>query len=263
MPNRILKESICSSDNVDQLSAFQETFFYRLIVNCDDYGRMDARPKILASRLFPLKDLKTNQIEDALRALISAELVILYEVDGKPFLQMKTWDRHQQVRAKKSKYPSPDEGTCNQMISNDIKCPRNPIQSESNPNPNPNITADADTTARFEIFWKAYPKHANRKAAEKAFVKLRPDDGLLETMLAAVNRQKQTAQWQEANGQFIPYPASWLNGRRWEDELPSGKGGVIRAVTAQDYEQREYDDETESPEEMLKRLNAAMGIQAI
>ena len=144
MPNRILKESICTSENVDRLSAFQETVFYRLIVNCDDYGRMDARPKLLASKLFPLKDIRSNQIDEALRALTSAELVTLYEVDGKPFLQMKTWDRHQQVRAKKSKYPSPEIGKqvsdniCNQMISDDSKCPRNPIQSESNPNPNPN-----------------------------------------------------------------------------------------------------------------------------
>jgi hypothetical protein len=136
MPNRILKESICTSENVDQLTPFQETFFYRLMVNCDDYGRMDARTKILSSRLFPLKEVKSNQIEDAIRALVAADLVILYEVDGKPYLQMKTWDKHQQVRAKKSKYPSPDEGICNQMISNDIKCPRNPIQSNTNPNPN-------------------------------------------------------------------------------------------------------------------------------
>lgn len=143
MPNRILKESICTSDSIDQLSAFQETMFYRLIVNCDDFGRFDGRPKILASKLFPLKDIRTQQIEDALRALTSAELVILYEVDGKPFLQMKTWDRHQQIRAKKSKYPAPvgnsnaAESKCYHLISNDIKCPRNPIQSESESNPNP------------------------------------------------------------------------------------------------------------------------------
>ena len=139
MPNRIIKESICTSENVDQLTAFQETFFVRLMVNCDDFGRMDARTKILASRLFPLKDIKQGQIEDGLKALVSADLILLYEVDGKPFLQMRTWEKHQQVRAKKSKYPSPDEGICNQMISNDIKCPRNPIQyeSESNTNPNP------------------------------------------------------------------------------------------------------------------------------
>lgn len=137
MPNRIIKESICTSDNIDTLTPFQEVVFYRLLVNCDDYGRMDARPKILASRLFPLRTVRSDQMTEALQALSSAELVSLYEVEGKPFLQMKTWERHQQIRAKRSKYPSPDEGTpaksvtCNHMISDDIKCPRNPIQKES------------------------------------------------------------------------------------------------------------------------------------
>lgn len=147
MPNRILKESICTSDNIDCLSTFAENMFYRLLVNCDDFGRMDARPKILASKLYPLKDVRANQIENALRELASAELVYLYNVGGKPFLQTVTWERHQQIRAKKSKYPSPESNAdesektahdikCNQMISDDSKCPRNPIQSESNPNPN-------------------------------------------------------------------------------------------------------------------------------
>ena len=153
MPNRILKETICTSENIDKLSAFQETVFYRIIVNCDDFGRLDARPKILASRLFPLKDIRAAQIENALRALSLAELVILYEVDGKPFLQMSTWDKHQTIRAKKSKYPAPSESNCKQMQADDFnckqmisiasKCSRNPIQSESNPNPNPNPMRDA------------------------------------------------------------------------------------------------------------------------
>ena len=158
MPNRILKETICTSDNLDQLSAFHETVFYRMIVNCDDFGRLDARPKILASRLFPLKDIRASQMEDALRALTSAELVTLYEVDGKPFLQMKTWDRHQQIRAKKSKYPGPEDGViasdinCNQMISSASKCPRNPIQSESESESNPNPKTRTKKCAKSEVF---------------------------------------------------------------------------------------------------------------
>ena len=272
MPNRIIKESICTSENVDQLSAFQETVFYRLIVNCDDFGRMDARPKILASRLFPLKDIRSTQIEDALRALTSAELVILYEVDGKPFLQMKTWDRHQQVRAKRSKYPSPDEGIetsasiCNQLISDDSKCPRNPIQSESNPNPNPN-PARAVRTEQFEQFWAAYPRKTGKQNAKKEFDKLKPDDGLFQTMLSAIEKQKQSQQWQENNGQYIPYPERWIKNRRWEDELPmakdngSGKVTPIRQVVAQDYSQRDYSEPYSSPEAMLAALNEELGIQ--
>ena len=138
VPNRIIKESICTSEEIDKLTAFQETMFYRLIVNCDDYGRMDARVKILASKLFPLRrDIRENQIEDALRALTSAELVILYTVDGKPFLQMKTWEKHQTIRAKTSKYPPPESGVitpasrCKQMQADESRCFRNPIQKES------------------------------------------------------------------------------------------------------------------------------------
>ena len=135
MPNRILKESICTSENLNDLSAFEETFFYRLIVNVDDYGRMDARPKILASRLFPLKDIRAKQVDDALRALSSAELIELYMVDGRSFLQMKAWDRHQTPRAKTSKYPGPEESVntsaskCKQMQADENTC--NQMQADA------------------------------------------------------------------------------------------------------------------------------------
>lgn len=115
MPNRILKESICTSDTIDSLSMFQEVVFYRLIVNCDDFGRFDARPKVLSAKLFPLKDISPEQLSDAINGLCAAGLIIVYEVDGKPFLQVNTWDKHQSKRAKKSKYPPPSESTCMQM----------------------------------------------------------------------------------------------------------------------------------------------------
>ena len=140
MPSRILKESICTSDTLDQLSWFEECFFYRLIVNCDDYGRMDARPAILKARLFPLKDITIDAVKKALNALRAAGLIDLYDVSGRSILQLRTWERHQQIRAKKSKYPAKEDGctqpissdiNCNQVISDDSKCARNPIQSES------------------------------------------------------------------------------------------------------------------------------------
>lgn len=102
MPNRILKESICTSDTIDSLKGwFDEVVYYRLIVNCDDYGRFDGRPAIIKSRLFPLKGNVTDKsVDEAVRRLASAGLVILYEKDGKPYLCLPTWDRHQQVRQK-------------------------------------------------------------------------------------------------------------------------------------------------------------------
>lgn len=129
MPNRILKETICTSDTLDELSWFEEVFWYRLIVNCDDFGRFDARPAILKSRLFPLKGTVTEKsICDALNKLSTVGLVILYEYEDKPYLQLATWGKHQQMRATKSKYPA-YTSSCNQLISDDIKCPRNRIRN--------------------------------------------------------------------------------------------------------------------------------------
>lgn len=142
MPNRILKESICVSDNINMLSSFEETLFYRLIVNCDDYGRFDGRAAVLKGRLFPLRaDVTKEDIAAALKALDAAGLVILYEIEGGSYIQVKSWAQHQNIRAKKAKYPAPEEETqpdikCGQMRSDDIKCGKTPsnvpvIQSES------------------------------------------------------------------------------------------------------------------------------------
>ena len=138
MPNRILKDSICTSDTINQMTPFQETFFYRLIVSCDDFGRMDARPAILKAKLFPLRDRMTlKDIGDALQALADIGCVDLYEVGGKPYLCLPSWKVHQTIRNKKSKYPAPEDGNpasadnCEQLKSIASKCPRNPIQSES------------------------------------------------------------------------------------------------------------------------------------
>lgn len=76
----------------------------------------------------------------------------------------------------------------------------------------------------FEKFWAAYPKRKARGDAENAWNKIRPDENLLARILAAVEAQKQSADWRKEAGQFIPHPATWLNRKGWEDDAgaPSG-----------------------------------------
>lgn len=71
----------------------------------------------------------------------------------------------------------------------------------------------------FDSFWRAYPRRKAKASAEKAFTKLNPDEELLNKMLKAIESQKQCDDWRKNGGQFIPYPATWLNQRRWEDEI--------------------------------------------
>ncbi len=108
MSNRILKESICTSATIEGLGWFEEVCFYRLIVQCDDYGRMDARPSLLKARLFPLReDIETAAVQQAVCALEAAGLLVVYEAQGQPYLQLLTWEKHQRVRNKRSRFPSP------------------------------------------------------------------------------------------------------------------------------------------------------------
>ncbi|MGX5660012.1 replication protein [Castellaniella ginsengisoli] len=70
----------------------------------------------------------------------------------------------------------------------------------------------------FAQFWAAYPKKKSKVQAEKAFSKINPSEQLLGAMLASIGRAKTSEDWTKSDGQFIPYPATWLNQRRWEDE---------------------------------------------
>lgn len=131
MPNRIIKESICTSDTVDTLTWFEEVFFYRLIVTVDDFGRMDARPAILRSRMFPLKTITDKQINDALNKLATVGIVQIYEWENRTYLQLVTWENHQRIRNQKSKFPAPPDNP----LSIDSKLLTNVAVIQSNPNP--------------------------------------------------------------------------------------------------------------------------------
>lgn len=79
--------------------------------------------------------------------------------------------------------------------------------------------SEAALREQFEArFWPAYPRRQAKAAALKAFLRLAPDDALLDTMCATLRRQAASHNWQEEGGKFIPLPATWLNGRRREDE---------------------------------------------
>jgi hypothetical protein len=133
MPNRIIKESICTSEEIDGLPLSAEVLFYRLMVNADDHGRFDARLKMVASKCYPLKSIDIKSIQQDLGRLHDSGLVMLYEVDGRPYGMFIKWAKHQQIRAKRAKYPDPETGsdiTCNHLQANVHVNQSNPIQTQ-------------------------------------------------------------------------------------------------------------------------------------
>jgi uncharacterized protein YdaU (DUF1376 family) len=74
-----------------------------------------------------------------------------------------------------------------------------------------------DIYTDFDSFWAEFPRKIGKEAARKSWNKIRPN---LQDVLKALAWQKQSKQWFEKGGQFIPNPATYLNQHRWEDEPP-------------------------------------------
>ena len=170
MPNRIIKESICTSNEIDALKPEEELFFYRIIVNCDDYGRMDARLPILRAKCFPLRidKVKDKDIKAWINSLVAQNLIFLYTVDGKRYLQVTTWEKHQQVRAKRSKFPAPDDGVINKIADEtvDISSDSNGNQMQSDVPENP-IRIQSESLSESE---------SKTKKSYAQFVKMTPEE---------------------------------------------------------------------------------------
>jgi hypothetical protein len=79
--------------------------------------------------------------------------------------------------------------------------------------------ANSNTALDFETFWKKYPRKTGKKKAEQTWNRLNPKPDLVDLIMRALQSHKGSEQWSKDKGIFIPYPATWLNQERWNDEV--------------------------------------------
>lgn len=108
MPNRIIKESLCSSEKISSLTDFEFRLWIGLITQADDTGRGDARPAIIKGHIFPLRDrITVKDISGALHGLAAKGCISLYDIDGRSYFWFPSWAKHQRIRDAKPKFPAP------------------------------------------------------------------------------------------------------------------------------------------------------------
>lgn len=76
-----------------------------------------------------------------------------------------------------------------------------------------------DPLVGWDEFWLAFPRKVGKTDAIRAWKRLNPTSDLQKNILASLEQHKSTDQWKKDGGKYVPHPATWLNGRRWEDEL--------------------------------------------
>lgn len=144
------------------------------------------------------------------------------------------WEREHRNRVQPAS--EPESGSdANPIRSGPGSAPPFPSSSLPIPNRVRSKRSDDIEAGVFERFYAEYPRHEARKKALEAWNRLEPDPETQTQILADVKHRAQTV-WLGKDRQFIPLPASYLNGRRWEDEI----GGLSRNGTALPPTSEEY-----------------------
>lgn len=109
--------------------------------------------------------------------------------------------KHREALKNKDKSRKNDKGNDNAMITLDIE---------------EDIDKEEERIHTFDQFWSSYPKKVAKRKAELAWKKIKPSEHAL--IYADVQKRSASEDWRKNNGQFIPYPATYLNGERWKDQ---------------------------------------------
>ena len=104
--------------------------------------------------------------------------------------------------------------------------PRTSHSSEPVKEPVKPKVADAPDSVAFDRFWALYPRKVGKSAAEKAWAKIKVTADLFDLMAKSLAAWTVSTDWTKDGGQFIPHASTWLNGKRWEDELPQPAGAA-------------------------------------
>jgi hypothetical protein len=249
---RTIKPEFWRSDDITALAREDRLLFIGLWSYVDDNGVGVDDFRAIAADLFALEDDQKeirDFVREGLATLSRALLIDRYEVDGRKYIHICSWKKHQRVdRPNKVRYPGPPEDR--EPPTSDSKGPsgesREDVASDSRDSPrleqrNRGITttAAADADAMFDEWWSLYPRKVKKEDARKAWravlrKKVSPDH-----LIDAIRRH--VAMWRNTNQDptYIPYPATWLRKGSYDDELEQTYLSVVPAppqpVTFKDY----------------------------
>jgi len=149
-----------------------------------------------------------NQMKHGMKALMKALMITVTKAPRGNIITVLNYDYYQD--------PQNYEGTSEKTTNQPTKAPRRPQSSPSINKKNKNVIT---YTSDFDTFWQAYPRKENKQKAFEAWQNMDGQRPSLKDLLKIVNGQAQNKDWQKDGGRFIPHPSTWLNGKRWEDQI--------------------------------------------
>lgn len=227
--SRNIKPGFFSNEHLADLDFAARLLFIGMWTEADREGRLEDRPKRLKMALFPADNV---DIDGMLEALELKGFIRRYEACGVKAIQVVNWSKHQNPHVKEAASTIPAEGqeqpvqgehgaSTGQAPDSHSSFPADSLSLDSlNLIPDSLTPSSESQEELFDRIWKLYPRKVGKANAQKAWAKLKVDPALFERMATALAVWSASPDWTKDDGRFIPHPATWLNGKRWDDELP-------------------------------------------
>lgn len=227
--SRNIKPGFFSNEHLAELDFATRLLFIGMWTEADREGRLEDRPRRLKMALFPADNV---DIEKMLADLAHLGFITRYTVGSFHAIQIVNWAKHQNPHLKEAKSIIPEMpvlepcpvkvgASTMQAPGENSSFPADSLSLDSlNLIPDPLTPPSESPEQVFDRFWSLYPRKVGKANAQKAWAKLKVDSTLFDRMAAALAAWSVSPDWTKDNGQFVPHPATWLNGKRWEDELP-------------------------------------------
>ena len=220
---RYIKPDFFTDEDITELSIEARLLFIGLWCYADKKGRLEERPKYFKIMILPYDNAN---IEKLLKALATGmkPFIIRYKDNIKSYIQLINFNKHQKPHhtEKESIIPEYINGMEKGIgMEKGMEKGMGSVHEASTELRNGEITVKTPlkkfNNQQFDIFWKVYPKKSGKDKALESWKKKKPN---LEQCLKTLSWQKESDQWNKDKGQFIPMPATWINGGRWKDEQP-------------------------------------------
>lgn len=230
---RSIKPEFWRSRDIAALAIEDRLLFIGLWSYVDDNGVGRDEDALIAADLFA-HDLSVNphdtlmRIHGGLMRLHAVGLIVRYEVDSAPYLEVTTWERHQKInRPSPGRYPKSDHDSA--RFSESSVSPHNTLSAgageqrsrgtgeENTCSPAP---PSSERVTRFDEFWDAYPRKVGKQKARTKYATAVKRAGDEQTVIDGAHRLANDPNLPEQK--FIPHPTTWLERDGWEDEpLPA------------------------------------------
>lgn len=227
----MIDPNIWQSEDFSKLSNLSKIIFIGLFSLADDEGYGKANPTLIKNSIFPFDEkLRTTDIKQSLQEIATNMSIVFYTAeDGKDYYFLSNWSKWQSIqKPTESKIPELND-KCTVILQDNYSSATvglQPNRKEKNKNRKEDNRKEYMVKC-FEEFYAIYPRKVKKDAAFKSWGKINPDNELKEDILSNLKKQIAFYGWDKLKSkdmQYVPHPSTWLNNKRWEDELEADCG---------------------------------------